>query len=153
MRPSRPLDYLDGAEAVVEPFFCRARPSLAAIFDKNEFAQFTGHLRDRQPWQAGGAMHANPSFPVRYYLHGDLSDDGSGRAFCARCGGFHAPDHFDDLFHAMIKSAKLAQSVGSWMHNAANPSSGARRPEGSPNLFQADLGAIAESVHCPKWAR
>jgi hypothetical protein len=95
-------------------------------------------------------MHSNPSFPVRHYLHGDLSDDRSGRAFCARCGGFHPPEHFDDLFHAMIKSAKLAQSVGSWMHNAANSASGPRRPEDAPNLFQADLGAIADSVRVPK---
>lgn len=96
-------------------------------------------------------MQAN--FPVRHYFHGDLSDDQTGRAFCARCGGFHAPEHFEDAFHALIKAAKLAQSVGSWMHNVANSGANAGRPENAANLFDADFPSIARSSRPPVWAR
>ena len=98
-------------------------------------------------------MSSNSAFPVRHYFHGDLSDDRTGRAFCARRGGFHAPEHFEDAFHALIKSTKLVQSAGSWMHNVANPRSLARRPHDAPNLFDAALPAIAEFRQPPAWAR
>lgn len=120
-----------------------------------ESAPKAGHKWARQgvPWQSGESMRPTPSFPIRRYLHGDLSDDGSGRAFCARCGGFHPGEHFGDAFHAMIQSAKLAQSVGSWMHNAPRPGRPASRPSNAPNLFSQDVRAIAETLRAPNWTR
>lgn len=107
----------------------------------------------RNMWHSQLIMLLDPAFPVRHYFHGDLSEDQTGRAFCARCGGFHPPEHFGDLFHALIRSAKLAQSVGSWMHNVAHPNSKSRRPDNAGNLFDSELPSIAKSLQPPAWGR
>ena len=90
--------------------------------------------------------------PIRFYLHGDAHEEQPGEFHCARCNGFFAVDHFDDPFHLRTKTAKLSQTLDSWITRSADP--GPRfRPESATNLFSDIIDNLVRTSRVPNWTR
>lgn len=79
--------------------------------------------------------------PVRYYVHGDASEDRPHQFFCASCDLFEPADHFEEAKHISTRAARYDSSLKGWRGLAKNYPGKYRRPSDAENWIADDAAA------------
>jgi hypothetical protein len=79
----------------------------------------------------------------RYYLHGDQYEEDAARYYCAQCDVFFDAPHFST--HGRHTGERFLERLERWVKRVARSQETWHRPDGAPNLLEADaLAARAE---------
>jgi uncharacterized protein YozE (UPF0346 family) len=86
-------------------------------------------------------MNAPSVEPIRYYVHGDASEDTPFQFYCATCDDFTSVAHFDDERHVTTRAARYEQSLKALRGLSRNYPGKYRRPKDAENWLADDAAA------------
>jgi uncharacterized protein YozE (UPF0346 family) len=79
--------------------------------------------------------------PIRYYVHGDASENEPFHFYCATCDAFDSAAHFNEERHTATRAARYEQSLKAWRGLNRNYPGKYRRPKDAENWLADDAAA------------